>query len=113
MIIFCPITVTFVHVLTRDLQNYALTLAEQTDAVEMEKKKTDGLLFEMLPRDVAQSLKEGRAVEPIAYESSTILFADIVDFPQLSAECTPMQVVDMLNEIYICFDHRLQQYDVY
>ena len=31
MIIFCPITVTFVHVLTRDLQNYALTLAEQTD----------------------------------------------------------------------------------
>ena len=44
-------------------------------AVEMEKKKTDGLLFEMLPRDVAQSLKEGRAVEPIAYESSTILFA--------------------------------------
>ena len=30
MIIFCPITVTFVHVLTRDLQNYALTLVEQT-----------------------------------------------------------------------------------
>ena len=44
----------------------------------MEKKKTDGLLFEMLPRAVAQSLKEGRRVEPAAYESSTILFAGTI-----------------------------------
>jgi class 3 adenylate cyclase len=67
----------------------------------------------MLPYDVANTLKDGRKVEPKSYDNATIMFADVVDFSKISADCSPMQVVDMLNNIYNTFDNRLERYDVY
>merc|ERR1719209_470503 len=103
----------FVHVLTRDLQNNALTLVDKTSLLDLEKDRTDRLLFEMLPYDVANTLKDGRKVEPKSYDSASIMSADIVGFSKISADCSPMQVVDMLNNIYNTFDNRLERYDVY
>ncbi|XP_042152725.1 guanylate cyclase soluble subunit beta-2 [Oncorhynchus tshawytscha] len=81
--------------------------------LEAEKKKTETLLYAMLPRHVANQLKEGKRVEAGEFQVCTILFSDVVTFTNICAACEPIQIVNMLNSMYSKFDRLTSVHDVY
>ena len=64
-------------------------------------------------RAVAEKLKAGESVNPEMYDEATIYFSDIVGFADLSSSSTPVEIVDLLNDLYSLFDGIIDQHDVY
>uniref|UniRef100_A0A8C6LKE9 Guanylate cyclase n=1 Tax=Nothobranchius furzeri TaxID=105023 RepID=A0A8C6LKE9_NOTFU len=110
-------TETYMDNLIRRLQMYSRTLErlveERTALYKAERDRADRLNFMLLPGPVVRSLKETGRVEPELFKQVTIYFSDIVGFTTLCHYSTPMEVVDMLNDIYNNFDSILDHHDVY
>ncbi|XP_070206578.1 uncharacterized protein [Littorina saxatilis] len=111
--LLCPLILVSVRAMVSDIQRYANTLSEQTRELNRERKRAEFLLYQMLPEAVATQLKQNKNVSAESYDDVTIFFSDVVGFTTISASCSPLEVVSLLNTLYSCFDARLEIYDVY
>lgn len=77
-----------------------------------EQEKSESLLLNILPRSIAQKLKDGHKNIADGFAEVTILFADIVGFTQLSEKTSPPELVSLLNEIFSRFDRLTDKHDL-
>ncbi|MES0489209.1 MAG: adenylate/guanylate cyclase domain-containing protein [Leptospirales bacterium] len=83
-----------------------------TKLLEIEREKSEELLLNILPKQIADILKSGSRTIADEYQNVSILFADIVNFTPLSQKCKPKELVQMLNEVFSYFDELVEKYDV-
>lgn len=80
-----------------DLEN---KVHDRTEELRVEKKKSDDLLLNILPENVATELKLTGRAKPRLFDNVAVLFTDFKDFTQVSEKLTPEELV---NEIDMCF----------
>ncbi|XP_046748258.1 soluble guanylate cyclase 88E isoform X1 [Diprion similis] len=90
-------------------------LEESMRKLDAEMKRTDELLYQMIPKQVADRLRNGES--PIdtceMFDSVSILFSDVVSFTEICSRISPMKVVSMLNAMYSIFDTLTERNRVY
>ncbi|MEG3841869.1 adenylate/guanylate cyclase domain-containing protein [Microcoleus sp. herbarium14] len=78
--------------------------------LDAEKHKSDKLLLNVLPVDIANELKINGKVEPVHYDNVSVLFTDFKGFTQLAEKMTPRELVDELDCCFSYFDRVVDKY---
>lgn len=78
----------------------------------MFQEKSESLLLNILPKEIAAILKNESRTIADHYDEASVLFADMVGFTPLSAKLPPVEMVELLNEVFSFFDSLLDKYNV-
>lgn len=78
--------------------------------IQAEREKSERLLLNILPKPIADRLKQGQHTIADNFAEVTVLFADIVNFTRLSVALSPTDLVQLLNQIFSTFDRLVEQY---
>lgn len=75
-------------------------------------ERSERLLLNILPREISEALKVEHHTIAAQHDNASILFADVVGFTPMAATMTPLELVDLLNEVFQCFDVLVERYDL-
>ncbi|HRO07652.1 MAG TPA: adenylate/guanylate cyclase domain-containing protein [Saprospiraceae bacterium] len=76
--------------------------------LRIEKQRSDELLLNILPEQIADELKEKGQAQARQFDEVSVLFTDFVNFTQTSEKLTPQQLVGELNECFTAFDQIIE-----
>jgi class 3 adenylate cyclase len=96
--------------LNQQLEQVLIDLAEKHKLLQQEQEKSERLLLNILPKPVADRLKQSPSAIAEHFEDVTVLFVDIVGFTCLSASIRPEELVNLLNEIFSLFDQLAEKH---
>ena len=106
--------------LDESLEDLMLTIANQIGqfiqrkqaerALRYQQEASEKLLLNILPEMIAEQLKQQNRTIADHFESVTILFADLVGFTNLFARLPPIEIVEILNEVFSEFDRISTKY---
>lgn len=87
-------------------------LSAKNEEIESERKKSDSLLLNILPAEVAEELKTKGESSVKHYERVSVLFTDFKGFTSISENMPPEQLIEELNDCFVNFDEIIHRYDI-
>ncbi|MEO8588170.1 MAG: adenylate/guanylate cyclase domain-containing protein, partial [Flavobacteriales bacterium] len=91
---------------------FARVFLFQRNRISKEKKRSEELLLNILPAEVAEELKAKGSAEAVHIDQVTVLFTDFKGFTAMSEVLTPRDLVRDLNECFSSFDHITGKYGI-
>lgn len=99
---------TIVYLLLRyfviQKDKFQVELARQHLLTQQEKRRSEELLYNVLPSHVAHRLTHGSSTIADGFPEVTVMFADLVNFTELAERLHPREVVSLLNDLFTEFD---------
>lgn len=80
--------------------------------IEKEKDRSESLLLNILPAEIAEELKEKGSADARDFDMVSILFSDFENFTQASEKLTAKELIDEINHCFKAFDHICEKYGV-
>ena len=68
------------------------------------RERERDVLFNALPKFIAERILEGETIHGTTYDTASILFIDIAGFTEHASEHSPQQITSLLDQIYERFD---------
>jgi len=93
-----------------DLAKQSSELEKKNAQLEIEKNKTDELLQNILPYEIAEQLKNKGEVKAKKYRMVTIMFTDFKDFTKISSELEPEEIIKELGVYFKKFDEITEEH---
>ena len=101
---FGSLLMLFLFLRYRSNRKAKTVLLEKNKLIEDERERSDDLLKNILPANIAEELKEHGKAKAQRFENATVMFSDFVNFTKISEQLTPEQLVQELDTCFRGFD---------
>lgn len=90
----------------------AIVFFFQRKRIAKEKKRSDELLLNILPEEVAEELKDKGSADAKQFDEVTVLFTDFKDFTKISEKLTAKELVAEIDYCFKGFDNIIHKYEI-
>jgi adenylate cyclase len=91
---------------------FAVVAFRQRNRIGKEKERSEKLLLNILPKEVAEELKNTGKASSKKYENVSILFTDFIGFTKLVASIPATTLIEELNHIFGRFDDIMDEFEI-
>ncbi len=91
---------------------FLFVVYRQRNKIKKEKQRSEELLLNILPEEVAEELKAKGSADAKLMDQVTVLFTDFKGFTELSEKMSPKDLVAEINECFSAFDMIMEKYGI-
>lgn len=106
------ISLCFMLLIAAGLWSQLNYVKKSRTALKAEKDRSEALLLNILPEEIAEELKEKGHVNARDYELVSILFTDFKSFTQTAEKMSPQSLVEEINTCFKAFDLITEKYQI-
>ncbi|MBK9270024.1 MAG: adenylate/guanylate cyclase domain-containing protein [Saprospiraceae bacterium] len=91
---------------------FLLVVYRQRNKISKARKRSDELLLNILPGEVAEELKDKGSADAKHFDEVTVMFTDFKGFTQISEKLTPAELVAEIDTCFKAFDYIITKHNI-